>query len=235
VAEQFKSWLADHGFDRESAPEIGWFHHGARLPRPRVTSPDVDVKKVRQQPFVLMVGTIEPRKGYALALDAFGEIWRDGHPMHLVIVGRIGWKVDALVARLHAHAEAGHRLHWFENASDDTLHALYEAASGVMVASEAEGFGLPILEAALRRKPLLLRDLPVFREIAGGSATYFRAAAAGQFVEELRDWLAGLATGTAVGSGSIAIQSWARSARQMLLQALPADRSSGLGGLDRGM
>jgi glycosyltransferase involved in cell wall biosynthesis len=235
VAEQFKSWLADHGFDREWAPEIGWFHHGARLPRLRATSPDVEVEKVRHQPFVLMVGTIEPRKGYALALDAFGAIWRDGNPMHLVIVGRIGWKVDSLVERLRTHTEAGHRLHWFENASDDTLHALYEAASGVMLTSEAEGFGLPILEAALRGKPLLLRDLPVFREIAAEGATYFHAAATGHFVEELRDWLADLAMDTAVSSGSIAIQSWAQSARQMLLQALPADRSTGLGGLDRGM
>jgi len=180
-----------------------------------------------------MVGTIEPRKGYTLALDGFEAIWRDGHPMQLVIVGRIGWKVGSLVSRLRAHAEAGHRLHWFDNANDDTLHTLYEAASGVIVASEAEGFGLPILEAALRSKPLLVRDLPVFREIAGSGATYFRAAATGQFVEELRDWLARLATGTAVGSGSVAIQSWTQSARQMLLHALPADRSSGFGSLNR--
>jgi len=49
----------------------------------------------------------------------------------------------------------------------------------------------------------------------------------------LRDWLARLATGTAVASGSVAIQSWTQSARQMLLHALPADRSSGFGSLNR--
>jgi glycosyltransferase involved in cell wall biosynthesis len=236
VAEHFKIWLADHGFDRESAPQIGWFHHGARLPSASGTaSTDLNLAQIAQRSFILMVGTVEPRKGYAMVLDAFDVIWRDGSAMQLVIVGRVGWKVPALITRLRTHAEAGRRLHWFDNASDDTLDALYEAATGVLVASEGEGFGLPILEAALRSKPLLVRNLPVFHEIAGGGATYFPASVASHFVEELRDWLARLANGTAVPSTSIVIQSWAQSAKQMLLHALPLHRSVGSCGPDRAM
>lgn len=50
---------------------------------------------------------------------------------------------------------------------------VYEAASGVIMPSEAEGFGLAIIEGAHHGKPLILRDIPVSREIAGDHATYF--------------------------------------------------------------
>jgi glycosyltransferase involved in cell wall biosynthesis len=224
VAGQFRNWLASQGFDRESSPKIGWFHLGVRLlSKPAGASQNPRVAQIAQRPFVLMVGTIEPRKGYAMVLDAFDEIWEGGHSMQLVIVGRTGWKVESLVARLHKHKQAGHRLHWFDSADDRTLCALYDAASGVLVASEAEGFGLPILEAAAHGKPLLIRDLPVFREIAGDAATRFRGEKRSQFVDNLRDWLTHLSAGTAVSSRSIALQSWEQSAQQLLHQALPVD------------
>jgi glycosyltransferase involved in cell wall biosynthesis len=217
VAGQFQIWLAGQGFDRESAPRIGWFHHGVRLPfNPEAAPTDARVTQIALNPFVLIVGTIEPRKGHAQALDAFEAIWRDSHPMQLVIVGRVGWKVDSLVARLRVHPETGHRLHWFDDADDDTLHALYEAATGVLLASEAEGFGLPILEAAAHRKPLFVRDIPVFREIAGLGATYFTAVTRQEFASELREWVRRLRIGTAVASTEISVQDWAGSARQMV-------------------
>jgi glycosyltransferase involved in cell wall biosynthesis len=227
VAGQFQTWLGGQGFDRESAPKIGWFHLGVQ--RPSLTGPappDIRVAQIAEHPYILSVGTIEPRKGYAMVLDAFEEIWRNGHKMHLVIVGRIGWKVEALVERLRIHAQARDRLHWFDDADDPTLDALYKAASGVLVASEAEGFGLPVLEAAAHSKPLLIRDLPVFREIAGDGATFFRAAVPAQFVEDLQNWLTRLAGGTATSSQSITLRTWAQSAGQMLHHALPADRST---------
>src|SRR5207244_2398377 len=108
VAEDLRSWLAGKGFDQDSSPEIGWFHLGAQLPsRSGAALPDIKVEQIAQRPFVLMVGTIEPRKGYAFALDAFEAIWHDGYPTQLVIVGRMGWEVDSLVGRLRAHREAG--------------------------------------------------------------------------------------------------------------------------------
>jgi hypothetical protein len=75
-------------------------------------------------------------------------------------------------------------------------------------------------------KPLLIRDIPVFHEIACSGATYFRAVTSNQFAEELRDWLICLSKGTAIPSESIAVQTWAQSARQLLRHALPADPST---------
>lgn len=124
-------------------------------------------------PTALMVGTIEPRKGHAEVLQAFETLWTEGRTEQLLIVGAPGWKTDALQSQLQRHPEAGKKLLWISNASDGLLVSLYRVAQGVIVASAGEGLGLPILEAVHFRKPLLVRDLPVFREAAGDWATFF--------------------------------------------------------------
>jgi glycosyltransferase involved in cell wall biosynthesis len=222
VAEQFRTWLASIPFASEFPPYIGWFHHGVRASsEPDAIRSDSRVANIALRPFVLMVGTIEPRKGYEMALDAFDALWRIGEQMQLVIVGRIGWKVESLVARLRLNTEAGRRLHWFDNADDEILQSLYAAATGVLVASHAEGFGLPIVEAALHKKPLLLRDLPVFHEIAGDGATYFSATTPLGFRREIAVWIESLHEGTAIPSNAIPCQSWSESARRLIMQLLP--------------
>src|SRR5690606_5090572 len=121
----------------------------------------------------LMVGTIESRKGYDQVLDAFDQLWGEGSVERLVIVGRQGWLVDDLVQRILQHPENGHRLFWLSDVSDEALVKLYERTDALIMASEAEGFGLPLIEAAKHGIPLIARDLPVFREVAGEGALYF--------------------------------------------------------------
>lgn len=138
-----------------SVPSIGLCDETSRL-----------LERLRFRPSVLMVGTIEPRKGYDVALAAFEHLWRTrpGEAPDLVVVGKPGWKTDALQARLRTHPELGRRLHWFDAMSDEGLCLLYEACRGVLMASRGEGFGLPLIEAATHRRQVLARDLPVFRE-----------------------------------------------------------------------
>lgn len=125
-------------------------------------------------PFVLMVGTIEPRKDHRTALRAFEDIWMNGDDdIALVIVGRRGWKSDDLIAALSCHPEKGKRLFWLEGVDDAQLHMLYDRAACLLVTSLGEGFGLPIVEALHRGLPVLARDLPVFREVSHGHATLF--------------------------------------------------------------
>ncbi len=126
------------------------------------------------RPSFLMVGTIEPRKGHELVLDAFDRLWSRGVELNLVVVGRKGWMVDALAARLHRHPRQGSNLFWIDSADDDTLSRLYAAADCLLAASEGEGFGLPLIEAAQHGLPVLARDIPVFREVGGEHAQYFR-------------------------------------------------------------
>jgi len=146
---------------------------------------------LRKIPSVLMVGTIEPRKGHDQALAAFERLWQQpGLACSLVLVGRAGWKTEALQAQLRNHPEAGKRLFWPENVSDEYLVQLYEACGGVLVASRAEGFGLPVIEAALYGKPILARDLPVFREIGLSGITFFADQDAESLACAIQAWLA---------------------------------------------
>jgi glycosyltransferase involved in cell wall biosynthesis len=218
VARQFSTWLSECAFQQDS-PDVKWFHLGAETSpgRPR-TLLAAQIQEIVRRSYILMVGTIEPRKGYAQILDAFDTLWRNGQDVQLVIVGRIGWKVEALVSRLRKHPEANRRLHWLTFIDDESLSALYAGASGVLIASEAEGFGLPILEGATHGKPLLLRDLPVFREVAGEAASYFSAVTPDRLAEEVSQWLRQLSAGTATQSTSLPRQNWAESASSLLAQ-----------------
>lgn len=125
------------------------------------------------QKFVLVVGTIEPRKGHECLLNAFETLWENAEKTHLVIAGKQGWKVEALIRRLQTHPQIGKQLHWLNTPCDDVLHALYQHCKGVIVASKGEGFGLPLIEAAYFNKPVLARDISVFREIAEDNVSYF--------------------------------------------------------------
>ena len=122
--------------------------------------------RMRFRPTILMVGTVEPRKGYDVALAAFEFLWRTSPTQapDLVIVGKGGWKTTKLQHAIRSHPLFGRRLHWLEGVSDEALCDCYEASRGLLVASRAEGFGLPLIEAAEHRLPVLARDLKVFRE-----------------------------------------------------------------------
>ena len=123
---------------------------------------------------VLMVGTIEPRKGYDAALAAFEHLWSEmgeGAPS-LMIVGKPDRQTDALQMRIRNHPEHGRRLHWLEEVSDEALAQFYRACDAALLASAGEGFGLPV-RSALHRRWVLVRDLPVFREQRLPNLRYF--------------------------------------------------------------
>ncbi|HEM7876756.1 TPA: glycosyltransferase family 4 protein [Burkholderia contaminans] len=168
-----------------------------------------------KRPMLLMVGTIEPRKGHMQVLNAFDALWRNGTEVDLVIVGAPGWHVELVVNQLTQHPQNEQRLFWLRDADDAQLEALYARADGLVMASEAEGFGLPIIEAARHGKPLFLRDLDVFREVAREHATYFRATTGEELALQLSNWLAQLAAGTAPTSEAIKPVTWATSAAQL--------------------
>jgi GT2 family glycosyltransferase/glycosyltransferase involved in cell wall biosynthesis len=99
--------------------------------------------------YLLVVGTIEPRKNQQLALDAFERIAATDPDLHLVVVGRAGWAADDVVVRLRAAARDP-RIHWFESMGDDALDALYRSAFLTLVTSITEGYGLPLAESVAR-------------------------------------------------------------------------------------
>lgn len=122
---------------------------------------------------LLMVGTLEPRKCHAQALDAFDLLQASRSDIELFIVGHPGWMTEAVAERIRRHPSLGRRLHWWHDADDALLAAAYRSSDLLLMPSLGEGYGLPIVEAGRAGCALLLRDLPVFREVAGDSARYF--------------------------------------------------------------
>lgn len=151
------------------------------------------LSKFASKPTVLMVGTLEPRKGHSQVLAAFDELWQQGRDINLVIVGKPGWKTKKLQQCLHAHPQNKIRLYWFSDASDELLELLYIGCTGVIVASEAEGFGLPLIEAMYYNKSVLARDIPVSREVGGNFVTFFSGTSVVSLKNDIEFWLAKIA------------------------------------------
>lgn len=136
--------------------------------------------------FLLMVGTVEPRKNHGLVLDAMEEaLFSQG--WQLVIAGRQGWNVQETAERIRNHAQTGCLLHWIEDASDGDIEFLYRHCRFVVFPSFTEGFGLPIVEACGRGVPVLASDHPVLREVGGAYCRYFSAKDSASLICAVRE------------------------------------------------
>jgi glycosyltransferase involved in cell wall biosynthesis len=142
-------------------------------------------------PYVLWVGTLEPRKNLPLLLKAFASVVGAADlPHRLVIVGSQGWMDTAAAVRDPARA-LGERVCFTGSMPDDQLRALYRGAALFAFPSVHEGFGLPVLEAMAQGTAVVASDIPVLREVGGDAARYVPANDAGAWgdalVEMLRD------------------------------------------------
>ena len=127
---------------------------------------------VGDDPYVLWVGTFEPRKGLPTLVDAFHAVLETGDlPHRLVIVGSHGWldTEDTVAARARA---LGDRLCATGPVSDLALRALYRGADLFAFPSLHEGFGLPVLEAMAQGTAVLCSDIPVLREVGEDAVAY---------------------------------------------------------------
>ena len=173
-------------------------------------------EQIKASTTFLMVGTIEPRKNHEQVLLAFEQLWADGQNLNLVLVGKFGWNIHGLAEKLRSHPQAGKKLFWLEGISDQYLQQLYEACDGLIMASTGEGFGLPLIEAASHGLPLLVTDLPVFREVAGEHAFYFAGTQARAIREGIVEWLGLYGRQAHPASAELPYITWQESAYQLL-------------------
>jgi glycosyltransferase involved in cell wall biosynthesis len=221
VAEQFSEWVSQNAPERKKSLDIRWFHLGADFNASAPTGglPENACKilmQIKKSPSFLMVGTIEPRKGHRQVLKAFEALWADNKDLNLIIVGKEGWMVKELATDLRHHKELGSHLFWLEGISDEYLEKIYAASTCLIAASEGEGFGLPLIEAAQHKLPIIARDIPVFREVAGDHAFYFDGLAPEAVAQLLKEWLALYEVGKAPKSDEMPWLTWAESAQQLL-------------------
>ena len=221
VADEVDTWIKKYGKQRTRPFNICWFHLGADIENsiPSCGVPDDAVKvlkEIRERPSFLMVGTIEPRKGYAQTIATFEQLWADGIDTNLVIVGKQGWMVGSLIERLHQHPELGKRLFWLKGISDEYLEKIYAASTCLIVASEGEGFGLPLIEAALHKIPIIARDIPVFREVAGEGAYYFSGLLLDDLFLAVKRWLELKSLHETPKSSKIPLLTWKESCKSIM-------------------
>jgi glycosyltransferase involved in cell wall biosynthesis len=229
VADELHAWVAATRPQRLRPLRIEWFQLGSDFENsiPTHGIPE-NAEKILSQlgsvPSFLMVGTIEPRKGYLQVLAAFTRLWEANLDINLVIVGKEGWiglpdgsrrTIPQIVDALANHPRLGRQLLWLQDASDEFLERIYAASACLIAASEGEGFGLPLIEAARHKLPIIARDIPVFREVAGDHALYFtgKAEAIG---ETVRRWLELNKAGRAPSSRDIPLLSWKQSAELLI-------------------
>lgn len=222
VADEMHNWLQVFGEQRERPFRIGWFHLGADVNNSAPTtgipeSATSMLAALANHPSFLMVGTVEPRKGHAQTLAAFEQLWQAGEKLNLVIVGKQGWMVETLVERLRSHSELGKQLYWLEGISDEYLEKIYAACSALIAASEGEGFGLPLVEAAQHNLPIIARDIPVFREVAGEHALFFPNNSTPESLEKtIKSWLALYHADSCPRSVALHWITWEESTQQLL-------------------
>lgn len=158
-------------------------------------APPAEVQRIRQRyspdrPYLLMVGTLEPRKNHATALRALLRLKQAGHPHRLLVVGGRGWLFEPIqeeVKRLGLEGDV--TFAGYVPGAD--LPPLYTGADCVLMPSLYEGFGFPVLEAMACGAPVVCSQVSSLPEVAGDVAMLVPptddaalAAAVGQILQE---------------------------------------------------
>lgn len=154
---------------------------GTRLvpPDPRGVPATLDLTR----PFFVTLGTIEPRKNHALLLDAWDALGPDAP--QLFIIGRRGWENHDTFARLD-RLPPDSPVKVLTTLDDGAVAQLITRSHGLLMPSRAEGFGLPLTEAAARGVPVLCAPLAAAKELMGDYALYLSPDAPQEWAHEIR-------------------------------------------------
>ncbi len=171
------------------------------------------------RPYILFVGSIEPRKNLVRLLEAFSRLRKWSKQWTLVIVGARKWKhspVFEMVRRLELEPYV--RFTGF--VPDDDLPVLYSGASLVVYPSLYEGFGLPVLEAMACGAPVVASSTSSLPEVAGDAALLVDPFDVAALAEAMREVLSNQDLAARLCARGLARAqefSWRRTAREVAI------------------
>ncbi len=120
--------------------------------------------------FFISVGTLQPRKNIEGAILAHRSMpLAERQRLPLVIVGRAGWKCEAVLKMIDEDTSSG-AVRWLQHVPEADLLAVVKSASALVFASLAEGFGLPVLEAFAAQVPVVTSNTTSLPEVTGDAA-----------------------------------------------------------------
>ena len=212
TADNVEKYFREYDIKRKSPMRLHYFPMGAEI-RESQGEPRKELQRfVKGGTTFLMVGTIEPRKGHAVAIEAFEKLLAGGGEAKLLIIGKDGWKNDGFEKMIRQEAVRD-KILWLKDAGDAELQWAYKNASALIAASKDEGYGLPLIEAAYFGIPIIASDIPIFHEVTLENADYFRGMDADDLCRALQDWLA---TENHPDSKKIRLYTWQESAQVIL-------------------
>ncbi len=133
------------------------------------TMDDIKEKFAVSSPYILFVGTLQPRKNIVRLVEAFSKLQKD---LQLVIVGKKGWQFEEILDSPQRYG-VKERVKFLDSVSDEDLPSLYKNAICFCLPSLYEGFGLPILEAMQYGCPVAASNVSSLPEAGGDAALYF--------------------------------------------------------------
>ncbi len=133
---------------------------------------EVQIKYELPEEFILAVGHFEKRKNYLRLIEAISLLRDRGRPCNLVIVGNNSGQRQKIIDLVKSEGLSPY-VTLLSGLSDLEVRCIYKLCQLFVFPSSYEGFGIPILEAMAAKCPMVLSDIPVFREITQNRGVYF--------------------------------------------------------------
>lgn len=220
VADHVIAYYRSLDIKRENPLRVYYFHMGADIVKHggHIQS-ELKGFLLREGITFLMVGTVEPRKGHLVVLEAMEKLQEENINVRLLVLGKNGWKNKDVINKMQSSNVYKKNVHkkkellWIQDASDAEISWSYQNASALIAASKDEGFGLPLIEAAYYGLPVICSDIPVFHEVLKDKADYFSPMDPVSLEKTLTAWIH---TDVHPDPHEVRIYSWAESAGEVM-------------------
>ena len=209
-------FVADEIHELLNVPQEKLFPIHLGLPRALSAASEAAIATLREQvglarPYLVHVGTIEPRKNHACLIKIFERL--DSFDGDLVIAGMKGWKCEPIFEQIAASPKAD-RIKYIDYVPEESLATLYSAAEAMVFPSVYEGFGFPPLEAMCCGTPVISSTAGSLAEVLADGAELVEGYDLDEWVSRIEQVLADPDGLIERGYARAASYDWQRTAQQ---------------------